>query len=135
MVKDMLKYGGCSEGNTFYVTVLAHDIRGGYWWYGNRGWTFPPLLRSMLLLYDRRQQRGSVTTWHLTWKCVWRKGVSLNFSKGKKMAPIDIHWCLLNIYGDQTVGISTERWRVMHFSSNDSDMKDKPHSRWPCRFL
>ena len=54
---------------------------------------------------------------------------------GKKMAPVDVHWCLLNICGDQRVDVSTLRWWVVHFSSHDSNMKDKPHSRQPCRFL
>ena len=27
----------------------------------------------------------------------------------KKMAPVDIHQCLLNIYGDQIVDVSTAR--------------------------
>jgi len=27
----------------------------------------------------------------------------------EKMAPTDIHWCLLNIYGDQTVNVSAAR--------------------------
>jgi len=32
---------------------------------------------------------------------------------GIEMAPIDIHWCLLNIYVDQTVDVSTVRqWAV-----------------------
>ena len=36
-VKDMLNYDSCSESNTFYVIMLANDIRGGYWWYSSRG--------------------------------------------------------------------------------------------------
>ena len=51
-----------------------------------------------------------------------------------KMAPTDIHRHLLNSYRDQTVDVSTVRWWVVHFSSGDSDVKDKPHSRQPCRF-
>ena len=48
------------------------------------------------------------------------------------MAPIDICQCLLNIGGDQTVNVSTVRWCVVHFSSGNSDVKDKPFSGWPC---
>ena len=36
------------------------------------------------------------------------------------IAPIDIHQHLLNTDGDQTVDVSTERWWVVRFSSNDS---------------
>jgi len=42
------------------------------------------------------------------------------------MAPTGIHRHLLNISGDQTVGVSTERWWVVHFSSGDSDSWSPP---------
>lgn len=38
----------------------------------------------------------------------------------EKIAPTDIHQCLLNNYGHQTVDVSTERWQVVCFSSSDS---------------
>jgi len=42
---------------------------------------------------------------------VWMKQRSLTeFHHAEKIAPIDIHWCLLNIYGEQTVDVSTVRW-------------------------
>ena len=47
------------------------------------------------------------------------------------MAPTDIHWCLLNFYGDQTVDVSTVRWWLVSFSNGDSSTKDKPCSRGP----
>ena len=50
----------------------------------------------------------------------------------EKMTPVDIHWHLLNVYGDQTVDVSTVRQWVACFNSGYSDMKDKPCSRWPC---
>lgn len=53
----------------------------------------------------------------------------------EKMASTDIHQWLLNVDGDQTVGVSTVRQGVVHFSSGDRDTKDKKHSRWPCKFL
>ena len=37
-----------------------------------------------------------------------------------KMALIDIHWDLLNVYEDQTVGVSTVRQWVVCFISDDS---------------
>ena len=37
-----------------------------------------------------------------------------------KMAPSDVHRCLLSIYGDQTVDVSTVRWWVVLFSCGDS---------------
>jgi len=42
--------------------------------------------------------------------CMKKRCVSLNSSMTwRKMAPIDIHRCLLKIYGDQTVDVSTVR--------------------------
>jgi len=52
------------------------------------------------------------------------------FLQAEVMAPTDIHWCVLNIYGEQTVSIV--RWWVVRFSSGDSNSKDKLCSRWPC---
>ena len=54
------------------------------------------------------------------------------FLHAEKIAPNDIHRHLMNVYGDQTVDVSIVRWWVACFSSDDSDMKDKPHSRRPC---
>jgi len=39
----------------------------------------------------------------------------------EKMAPTDIHQCLLNVDGKQRVAVSTVRWWMVHFSSGDSD--------------
>jgi hypothetical protein len=36
------------ESNSSYFTVLALDIRDGCWWYGSRGWTFPPVFVSFV---------------------------------------------------------------------------------------
>lgn len=45
--------------------------------------------------------------------------------------PTDIHWFLLNIYGDQKVDVNTVRWWVVHSSSGTNDVKDKTYSGWP----
>ena len=52
--------------------------------------------------------------------------------RGKKTVPNDIHRRLLNVYGDETVDVSTVRWWVVRFSSGDSEVKDKPRSGRPC---
>ena len=75
------RYEGCSKRKVSYFIILAHNIRGRWWWYGSKGWTFPPISHYILLPWQRR---GSPTTWHLTWKCMWNKRVSLNFSMRKK---------------------------------------------------
>ena len=66
---------------------------------------------------------------HMKQRCV------TEFLHEKKMAPTDIHQCLLNIYGDQTVDVGTVRQRVVHFDSGNGDVKDEPHCRCPYRLL
>jgi len=68
-------------------TMLSHNIRGRRWWYGSRGWIFPPVFLH-LLPCDRWQQRGSLTKWCLTCKYRWSKGVSLISSIWKKLGPL-----------------------------------------------
>ena len=55
----------------------------------------------------------------------------IEFLHAEKIAPNDIHRRLLNVYGDQTVDVSTVRRLVARFSSGDSDVKDKPRSGRP----
>ena len=81
-------YEGCFKCSASCFMMLARDVRGRWWWYGSRGWTFLPIFRYILVLWDRWQKRDSLTTWHLTWKCVWSKGVSLNPSMWKKWHPL-----------------------------------------------
>ena len=81
-----------------YFTVLPHNIRDRCWWHGSSGWTFPPIFHSILFPCDRWQQRGSLTQWHLAWKYIWSKGVSLNSSMRKKWQSvilIDTGWMCL----------------------------------------
>ena len=44
----------------------------------------------------------------------------IEFLHTEKMESTGIHQHLLNIYGDQTVDVSTLRWCVVHFSTGDS---------------
>jgi len=62
---------------------------------------------------------------HMKQRCV------IEFLHAEKNAPNDIHQCVLNVYGDQTVDVSTVRWWVARFSSGDSDVQDKPRSGRP----
>ena len=45
----------------------------------------------------------------------------IEYLHAQKMAPTDNHQCLLNIYGDQPVDLSTVRWWVVLFSCADND--------------
>ena len=126
---------GCSESSAFYSILLAQDIKGGCWWDGSRGWTFPPISCSILLPYDRWQQRGSMTEeiWYgsvcaaKVWKWGLRKDVSLNTFKQRKLHPLTfVMFSLLNFHGDQTVGASKVRRWMMHFSSGDGNSGSPP---------
>jgi len=56
----------------------------------------------------------------------------IEFLHVEKIASTDIHQHLLNIDGDQTVGVSTVRqWEVL-FSSDNNNVKGKQHSRQQC---
>ena len=50
----------------------------------------------------------------------------VGYFRAEKIALIDIHYGLLNIYGDQTVDVSTTRWWVVRFSSGDSNSGSPP---------
>ena len=45
---------------------------------------------------------------------------------GSRGAPTDIHQCLLNAYGDQSVYVSIVRQWVMPFSSGSSNSRSPP---------
>ncbi len=96
MILLSLNYVGHSKSNASYFIMLAHNIRGGCWWYGSRGWTFPPIshYKLLLLLCDRWQQRSSLTEWRLIWKCIWSKGASLKSSMWKTWHPLTLVWHL-----------------------------------------
>ena len=98
----------CSKSNISLFIMLAHSIRGRWWWYGSTGSTFLPMFCYTLLLCNRWQQRGRLTKWHLTWKCRWSKDMSLNSYIWKK-------WHLLTF-----TDVSTVRWWVVCFSSGDN---------------
>ena len=119
LISNTESYKGCFKSIASYFIMLAHRCR--CWWYGSRSWTFPPMFHYILLPCDRWQQRNNLTKWHLIWKYVWSKCVSLNSSMQKKMAPIDIYQCWPYVYGDQIMDVSTVRWWVVCFSSGNNE--------------
>ena len=71
---------------------------------------------------------------------VWMKQRCVTeFLHVEKIAPIDIHWCLLNFDGDQTVDVSTMRQWVVCFCSDNSvsgsPLLVQTFMRGACRFL
>ena len=103
------KCEGSSESSASYFIMLAHDVRGRCWWYGSRGWTFPPIFHYILLSHNRWQQKGSLAEWRLIGKCIWINEVSLNTSLWKKITHIDNIQKLLDVHRDQAVAVSTVR--------------------------
>ena len=106
--------------------ILAQSVRHRYWWYGSRGCTFPPIFHYMLLPCDRWQQRGSLTIWRLTCKCISNKGVWLNTSTCKKWHPltfINACWIFMETkqwiwaqWGDRwcVSAVETVTWKTSH---------------------
>ena len=91
-------YNGCSEGTASCFILLTQSVRGRWWWYGSRSWTFPPIFHYIFLLCDWWQLRGSLTNLCVTWQCTWSKGVSLNSSMWKKLHSlifIDTRWMFM----------------------------------------
>ena len=73
----------------FFSLMLSYNVRGRWCWYGSSSSSFPPISCRMLLSScDTWQQRGSLTKWCLTWKCIKSKGVSLNSFMWKKWHPL-----------------------------------------------
>ena len=107
--------------------MLVHGARGRCWWYC-RSWTFPPIFCYSLLLYDRLQQRGSLTKCYLIWRCVWSKDVSLNSS-------MQIKWHSLTFMDAWWTSVETKEWAQWGgewWISAVATVKDKPCSIWPC---
>jgi len=86
-------YKGCTESIAPCFIMLMYNSRSECWWHGSRSRTFAPIIHYILLRCDRWQQRGSLTQWHLTWKCVWSKEVSWISQCGR----IGIHWHSLTL--------------------------------------
>jgi len=112
-------------------------IRGRCWWYGSRGWTFPPIFQCILLLYDRLEQRGQFDRMASDMDMCMKQRSATEFLRAEKITPVDIHRHLLNIYGDQTVHVSTVWWQVVHFSTADSRLSllVQIFASTACRFL
>ena len=92
-------------------------MTGGCWWYGSRRWTFL-LIFCVILLFDRWQYKGRQTDRMAsgTEVCMQQRYVT-DLLGTEKISPTDIHWHLLNIYGDQTVDVNTVVWCVSAFET------------------
>ena len=103
---------------------MSAHVRGGCWWYRSKGWTFLVIFHYILLSCDRWQQRGSLTKWCLTWKCIWGKGASLNSCMWKKLYPLTFMtacWMFMEIKQQMWGGsgwcvsaLTTAMWKTSH---------------------
>ena len=93
----LLIYKGCSKSNASYFIMLAHNISGECWWYGSTRQVEPSHQHS---IPDKTAADMEVL---MKQRCV------IEFHHEKKIASTDLHQCLLNIYGDHTVDMSTVR--------------------------
>ena len=99
--------------------MLAYDDRGRYWWYGSRGWTFPPIFHFILLPCGRWQQRGCLTSWHLPRNCGWSKGCHWSPPCGKN----DTHWHFLML---------NECWWRPNSECEHSEVVSSAFQQWQC---
>lgn len=116
------------------LPVLLHWLmkshwRDKCWWDGSRGWTSVPLHFVVMRQMAAQGQSGNMMS-HME-GCM-KQSLSLNYTVWKKIAPTNICWHLLSIHGHQPVDVSTVRWWLVHFSSGDSKVKNKPHSKQLC---
>ena len=107
------KCEGCSEINASYFIMLAHDVRGGCWWYGSRlnlPAKIPLHFVSMWQIAAGGQSDNTVSDMEVYVK-------ELNSSMRKKMH-------LLTFINPCWVFMETKQWMwaqwVVHFNSGDS---------------
>ena len=60
-----------------------------------------------------------------------KQGFVIEFLSAEKVQPIDIHKRLVNVYGIETVDVSTVGRRFCRFQSGNRDVIDKPRSGRP----
>ena len=118
-------YKGCSESNAYFI-MLTCDVRGRCWWHGSRGCIFP----QYSITHVTDGSRGEVWQngfWHGNeYEAKLHNWISPHRKNGT-------HWHL-PILAEHLPGslhkqeVSTLRWWVVCFSSDDSNMKDKPCS-------
>jgi len=106
-------YEGCSERNASYFMKLAHIQP----WIGGmafENWTFPPISHGIFLDVWQVAAKGQsdVVCVCVKQKCGTEFLHTHTHTHTHKCA--DIHQCLLNVYGDQIVDVSTvRRWVVI----------------------
>jgi len=114
----MITYKVCSKCNTSYFIMLAHKVRVRSCWDGRKGWSKIPT--SVSLHFVAMWQMAAICKMAHDVEVCMKKSYGIKFLHAKKMSHSDIHWCLLNISGDQIVDVSTVRWLLVCFKWNSS---------------
>jgi len=92
------KYMGYSKSNASYFIMLAHDTRGRWWWYGSRGWVFPPIFLHFVAV-SQMAAEGQSDKIAFDAEVQMKHRRVIDFLHAENFAPINIQ-CLLNISGD-----------------------------------
>lgn len=110
-----------SESIWLLFILLAHGLGARHWWYGSRGWRFPPLFYYMLLQCDSWQADNMVP------------------GMEEHMKQRDVHW--IPSLGEKNSSthrmfVETRQWMWAQWAvcstNGNSNMEDELHSRWPC---
>jgi hypothetical protein len=88
--------------------ALAHSVTDGYLCYNSRGWTFLPIICKFCFRATDSSRLASDMEVRSKQKYV------IEFLHAERNMHVDIHRRLLNVYGDQTVDVSTVRlWSTL----------------------
>ena len=105
-------YEGCSESNASYFMMLAQNVRGGWCWYGSRGWTFLPMLHYVVSVQQMAAEEQSYKTTSNMEECMKQRCVT-EFIHVEKMSYTGIHHWFLNACRDLIADVSSVRWWVI----------------------
>ena len=87
-----------------------------------------------LCWYDSRGRIISPISYYIPFVAMWQ--MAAEGQSDKMASDMEVHMeqkCGTEfLHSDQITIVSTVRWWVVCFSSGDSDVEDKPRSRWPC---
>ena len=132
-----LMYKVYSKHNASYFIMLAHNVRSECWWYGSRGWTFPPIFHYMLLPCDRWQQRGS-----LKMASDMKQRCAIEFLHMVKWYPltfIDAMWTFMEtkqwMWAQRGLGGAFQRWQKWHERQTMFWTVTQNFTSTACRFL
>ena len=97
--------------------MLAHNVRGGCWWYGSRGLAFLPIFPLHFVAMFQMAAEGQSDRITSEMEMCMNQRCVIEFLHVEKMSTIDIHRHLLTCIKNRPVNVSTVRQGVVHFSS------------------